>query len=364
MDIPIDSILVSPYDSRRRYTKTSIERMSESLLHAGQLVPVKVRPSRSSPGKFELIYGYRRFMAAKALGWKTISADVVDVDDESVVELSLIENFEREDLSDYEKALIFQRMNKEFGKTYEQIGKILGISKQHISNCIRMVELFDEQTLSDHPELVEALYHLTEHHARILAHVSDIDTRIDLTLLVAKNNLTVRNLLDISHRLRSWFKEDKPQMKQRKVDRFPNEEPSDKFEIAQIIKRQHTLAQYGNFDSAIKMGLYDNEFYYYSFSPLRIRLEKEAAFSNIRKIWINFRRNYISEIRDIKIDVLGRVAVVTLTLQLHPKDIRSHDIRYRGTVVLLKKSSRWRIYHEHWSAYDEKDTRILEALQY
>ena len=157
LDLPISSIDWNPYNSRTVYSAIAIDRLAESLRANGQLTTVKVRPSAEHEGRYELIFGHRRVMAARKLGWKTIRAEIVKIAEEEMMSQSLVENFEREDLSDYEKALIFERMNREFGKTYEQIGRMIGISKQHVSNYLAMLRLFDPDVLSSNPEILNSL---------------------------------------------------------------------------------------------------------------------------------------------------------------------------------------------------------------
>ena len=108
--------------------------MVNSMKSNGQLVTIKVRPNPTDNNRYESVFGHRRFLAAKKLGWKTIRAEIVEATNEDVLMQSLVENFEREGISDYEKALIFSTLNTKFNKTYEEIGKNLGISKQHVGS--------------------------------------------------------------------------------------------------------------------------------------------------------------------------------------------------------------------------------------
>ncbi len=103
----------------------------------------------------------------------------MEATNEDVLMQSLVENFEREGISDYEKALIFSTLNTKFNKTYEEIGKNLGISKQHVGSYISMLRLFDNTELAANPELADALHKMSEHHARVLSRVSDKKTRSD-----------------------------------------------------------------------------------------------------------------------------------------------------------------------------------------
>ena len=103
--------------------------------------------------------------------WKSIRAELVEATDFEMMTQSLMENFGREDITDYEKAVVFNKLNKDFGKTYDDIGKIAGISKSHISGYISMLRMFDQQDLLSNPRLAESMLKITEHHARILTRV-------------------------------------------------------------------------------------------------------------------------------------------------------------------------------------------------
>jgi len=117
--IPLELIHDNPYNPRKFYEQAEIRSLAESMAKVGLLNPVKVR--EAAPG-FELVHGHRRVRAARLLEWSGIQATIATLSDEELLLVSLIENLEREDLSDYEKALAFKRMHDEFGKTEEQVG--------------------------------------------------------------------------------------------------------------------------------------------------------------------------------------------------------------------------------------------------
>ena len=159
--------------------------------------------------RYQIVFGQRRSKAGRLLGWNTISAEIKNLGDEEMIEISLAENLSREDLSDYEKALCFRRMKVEFGRTYGEIGSLVGLSESHVCNYVRMIELFDDDTLRKHPSLITELHKISEHHARILLRVSDMNDRIQMLKLVVSENLSVRDLDRMSQRFRSWFEREK-----------------------------------------------------------------------------------------------------------------------------------------------------------
>ena len=105
VDLPVDKIETNPYNPRSNFA--GLNDLVSSLETNGQLSPIRVRVSPKGKDKYQLVFGHRRFMAAKKLDWKTIRAEVVSASEEKMAIESLIENLDRKDLSDYEKGLMF-----------------------------------------------------------------------------------------------------------------------------------------------------------------------------------------------------------------------------------------------------------------
>jgi ParB family chromosome partitioning protein len=290
-EIPLDSIKHSPFSSRLSYSPTSIDEMANSMAVNGQLVTVKVRPInelRKGEGKdseYELIFGYRRFLAAKKLGWKTIRAEIVHADDEETLRQSLVENFEREELSDYEKACIFETLNTRYNKTYDDIGRIVGISKQQVSSYIGMLRLFDASDLASDSELRNGMLQITEHHARILSRVGDKRTRADLVRMIIKDKLSVRDLTHVVSRLRSWFSSDDYQSSERRAEAISNfalsmnshVSDNDQEAIIDVVFKKFQLAEKGDFESFKNLYLVGSGFTLFPSYPPFDRFEDELA---------------------------------------------------------------------------------------
>ena len=215
-EIPIASISENPYNSRLRYTDSEIRQLANSISKIGLLSPILVRPKEKE--KFELVFGHRRFRAAKLLDWKTISADVRNLSDVEMIQVSLSENLVRSDLSDYEKALSFERMNAEFGLSQEEIGKLTGYSRPHICNYIRMLNLFDPLILEKDKTLKQKLHLVSEHHARIILKLGDSEDRRRAVELVATQGLSVQDLHRVIHRFRGWFESGHPPLEGEEVE--------------------------------------------------------------------------------------------------------------------------------------------------
>lgn len=352
-DIPIDSIVPGPYNSRSSYSASNIREMASSLECNGQIVPIRVRPSPKIEGKFELIYGHRRYFAARSLNWKSIRAEVGMATEDEMLEQSLVENLERKELSDYEKALIFERINKEFSKTFEQIGHIVGYSKQHISNCVSMLKLFDAQTLSARPEIREALNHITEHHARILARVTDVVTRANLLLLVVKEKLTVADLNNMASKLRGWFPlsdstaaERKLELKKEKENGSKNKDIGD---ITEIVLTIYRLAEVGDFQKIMQMDIYDDNFNFYSaFLPFE-KVEGGNVQQMLHSVFGEILPRFVTKVNELRVNVYDNFGIVTLTVSHFEKFSNKQFEAVRGSMIFRKVGSKWRIIHEHWS---------------
>lgn len=201
-DIPVDMVEPNPFETR--YTESSlIDELAQSIKSQGQLEPVAARPHPSIRGRYQLIYGHRRLAAIRKIGNSRIRAEIRDADDRSMLQIALVENLQRKDLTDYEKGLLFLRLADEFGMTYEEIGSIVGKSKQLVSNHIAMTRLFAKESLEEDPTLLSLLNEVSESHARVLSRVSSYEERKQLLKLVLTEDLGVRELKSLVGRPRT-----------------------------------------------------------------------------------------------------------------------------------------------------------------
>src|SRR5579863_231289 len=175
--------------------------ISESLSKIGQLSPVRLRPHPERPGMFQVIFGNRRVMAAKKLGWKTISADVSDLSDIDAVLIAYSENAERKDFSDYEKATLLEKLHQLTGKSYLEIARMIGKSPAYVSQHVAMLHLFPKSIDSDE-ERKRVLYRLGEKQARALTKVYDTRERWNLAKLAVEQDIAPNELEKICNRTR------------------------------------------------------------------------------------------------------------------------------------------------------------------
>ncbi|MEO0292693.1 MAG: ParB/RepB/Spo0J family partition protein [candidate division WOR-3 bacterium] len=168
--VPIDQIIHSPLQPRKKINDEELEGLVASIKQNGILQPVLLR--RLEDGKYELVYGHRRFEAAKRAGLKEIPAVFRKLSDREVLELAIIENIQREDLTPLEEAWAYYRLNVEFNLTQEEIAERVGKARTTITNKMRLLSL---------PEEVKEALNLgkiTEGHARALLGFGDDKKRI------------------------------------------------------------------------------------------------------------------------------------------------------------------------------------------
>ncbi len=149
--IPISKIQPNRHQPRTCFADEELKSLIESVRRDGVLMPILVRPSGDG---FELIAGERRWRAVQAVGLLEIPSIVRDVDDLQALELAIIENEQRDDLTAIESARAYQKMVDEFGCTQQQVANRIGISRVQVSNLTRLLQLPEKiQKMIEHREL-------------------------------------------------------------------------------------------------------------------------------------------------------------------------------------------------------------------
>ena len=178
--INIEDISVSPYQPRKEFDKESIKALAESIKEKGVLQPLIVRKIENG---YELIAGERRLRASKEAGLTSVPVIVKDLSDGEVLEIALIENLLRENLSPIEEAAAYQSLMDNFSHTQEKVADIVGKSRSYIANTLRLLTL---------PEEIKAQVtsgKLSAGHARCLV---GLDNAIELADKIIKDDLSVR----------------------------------------------------------------------------------------------------------------------------------------------------------------------------
>ena len=138
-DIPVDQIDPNPYQTRRQINEESLHELTESIRVTGVVQPVVLRPGAN--GRFQLVAGERRWLASRRAGKTTIPAVVREISNAQAMEITIIENLQREDLNPMEQARAFERLSREFSLTQEQIAARTGKDRASIANFIRLLKL-------------------------------------------------------------------------------------------------------------------------------------------------------------------------------------------------------------------------------
>jgi ParB family transcriptional regulator, chromosome partitioning protein len=183
-ELPVELISPSPKQPRRRFDDEALQALAGSLGERGVLQPVLVRPKAG--GTYELVAGERRWRAAQIAGLKTVPALVRAREDAEALELALIENMAREDLSPIEEARACAALVEELGLTREEVGRRVGRGRVAVSNLIRLLDLPDE--------VIELLQggSLSEGHGRALLLAEDHSARRSLARSAVQEGWSVR----------------------------------------------------------------------------------------------------------------------------------------------------------------------------
>ena len=139
--ISIAKLRPSPLQPRRVFDKNSINELAESIKSKGLVQPILVRPSNTNDGEYEIIAGERRWRAAQVAQLHAIPAVIRNLNDTESLEIAIIENVQRSDLSPIEEAAGYKKLMESYNHTQEQLSEVVGKSRSHIANIIRLLSL-------------------------------------------------------------------------------------------------------------------------------------------------------------------------------------------------------------------------------
>src|SRR6202040_2708362 len=183
--VDIDLIEPSPYQPRTRFREEALDELARSIKASGIIQPLVVRPIA---GRFQLIAGERRWRAAQRAGLTKVSAIVRQVSDELALEMTLVENIQREDLNAIETARAFDRLMQEFQLTQETVAERTGKDRATVANAVRLLKL--EPTIQEWIEEGK----LSAGHGRALLAVVDPQLRMRYAQRASRGGLTVRQI--------------------------------------------------------------------------------------------------------------------------------------------------------------------------
>jgi ParB family chromosome partitioning protein len=165
--VPIEFLKANPRNPRRAFSESELQELADSIKQHGVIQPIAVRPVKGAADRYEIIAGERRWRAAQIAGLHEVPIVPLDVSDSDALEIAIIENVQREDLNAMEEAQGYHALANEFSRSADDIAKIVGKSRSHVANMMRLTKL---------PEQVQALIasgELTAGHARALIGVPD-----------------------------------------------------------------------------------------------------------------------------------------------------------------------------------------------
>jgi len=171
-EIPVETIKANPDQPRRHFDEAELEELAQSIREKGVLQPILVRPAVFA-GEFQIVAGERRWRAAQRAGIRAIPALVRSLSDEEVLEIAIVENVQRKDLSPMEEADGYRTLIEKFGRTQAQVADTVGKSRVHVANALRLLQL---------PASVQAMVRdgqLTPGHVRPLIGVADAERLAD-----------------------------------------------------------------------------------------------------------------------------------------------------------------------------------------
>lgn len=181
--IATHNVSPGPYQPRTQFDEQALDELAASIRQHGLLQPILVRPRPDAPGEFEIVAGERRWRAAQLAQLHEVPVIIKPLDDQATLEIALIENLQRQDLTAIEEAQALGRLAWEFGYTQERIAEMLGKSRPHVANTLRLLDL--PQEVQD----MIASGEITAGHARALITAPD---PFALAEAIVAGNLTVR----------------------------------------------------------------------------------------------------------------------------------------------------------------------------
>lgn len=206
--LSIDSIEANPFNPRTHFEEEALKELSDSILTHGIIQPITVR--KLGRNKYQLISGERRYKASQMAKLKEIPAYIRVANDQTMLEMALVENIQRQDLNAIEVALSYQRLIQECNLTQEKLSQQVAKSRTSITNHLRLLKLPAEIQLGVRES------EISMGHARALVGVKDEDNQLDVYRQITKQNLSVREVEDLLREGKEKNKDDTKQKEEKK----------------------------------------------------------------------------------------------------------------------------------------------------
>lgn len=185
-NVPIESIEANPFNPRTNFEKDALEQLRDSIKEHGIIQPLTVR--KLGRDRYQLISGERRFRASQLAGLEDVPAFIRIANDQTMLEMALVENIQREDLNPIEVALSYERLIEDCDLTQEKLSQKISKSRSSITNHLRLLKLPADIQVGLKDKII------TMGHARALVSAGDEETQVALYHQVIENNLSVRDI--------------------------------------------------------------------------------------------------------------------------------------------------------------------------
>ena len=139
--VSISDLSRNPYQPRQHFSEEKLEELANSIKKKGIIQPIAVRANKSEKGKYEIVAGERRWLAAQRAGLHDIPVTILDLSDVESLEVAIVENIQRDDLNPVDEARGYKRLHEEFKYDHDSISKLMSKSRSHVSNTLRLLTL-------------------------------------------------------------------------------------------------------------------------------------------------------------------------------------------------------------------------------
>jgi ParB family chromosome partitioning protein len=207
-ELEINMLQANPLQPRGIISPESLQELVDSIREQGILEPIVVA---QTPAGYQIIAGERRWRAAKVLGLEKVPVVVKETTPQGMLEMSIVENVQREDLNPIERAMAYKRLIEEFGLGTNEVARRVGKSAPTVSNTIRLLSLPD--AIKD--ALVAGV--ITEGHVRPLISLGDSKLMLDLFKRILKENSTVRETEEMARQVKGEVEQKEPRSKVNKL---------------------------------------------------------------------------------------------------------------------------------------------------
>jgi ParB family chromosome partitioning protein len=192
-EVPVTAIVPNPMQPRTSLAPDALQELADSIREHGLIQPLLV--TQTGPERYQIIAGERRWAASRMAGLVTVPVIIKEANSQQLLELALVENIQRQDLSPLEEASAYRQLVEDFGLTQEQVAERVGKSRVAVTNTLRLLRL----PVEVHEALAQGA--IREGHARALLGLGTPEAQVSALRTVTKNDLSVRQTEELVRRL-------------------------------------------------------------------------------------------------------------------------------------------------------------------